>query len=109
MNYIQFPLKGQKTKKATINPKNNDNKCFQYAIPSALSHKNIVKDPQEISNKSFIGKYNYREISFPLHKENWKKFETNKAIALNILYVPYNRKEMRHSHISKHNSKSKLE
>ena len=66
-------------------------------MPAALNHKNIVRDAQEISKtKSFIG------------KDNWKKFEiNNKAIALNILYVPYGRKEMRHAHISKHNSKCK--
>ena len=34
-----------------------------------------------------------------------KKFETNnKMIATNILYVPYNSKQIRPAHISKHNS-----
>ena len=37
---------------------------------------------------------------------DWKKFEqNNKAIALNILYVPYNTKQMRQAYISKYNSK----
>ena len=45
--------------KATINPKNNDNKHFQYAIRIALNHKKIVKDLQRISKfKPFIKKYN---------------------------------------------------
>ena len=30
-SYIDFP-KWIKNKKATINPKNNDDKCFQYAL-----------------------------------------------------------------------------
>ena len=30
-----------RNKKATINPKNNDVKCFQYALTVALSHKQI--------------------------------------------------------------------
>ena len=30
-----------KNKKATINPKNNDGKCFQYAITAALNHEQI--------------------------------------------------------------------
>ena len=38
-----------KNKKATINPKNNNDKCFKYAITGALNHKSIVKDQQEIS------------------------------------------------------------
>ena len=38
------------------------------------------------------------------HKNEWKKFESNnQSVALNILYVPYNTKEIRHAYISKHN------
>ena len=36
-------------KKATINPKNNDDKCFQYALNVALNYEKIKKDPQRIS------------------------------------------------------------
>ena len=36
-------------KKETINPKNNDDKCFQYALTVALNYHNIEKDPQRIS------------------------------------------------------------
>ena len=44
-----------KNKKATINPKNNDDKCFKYAITVVLKHKNILKDQQRISKiKTFI-------------------------------------------------------
>ena len=32
-------LKWLKNKKATINPKNNEDKCFQYALTVALSHE----------------------------------------------------------------------
>ena len=85
--------------KATINPKNNDNKHFQYAIRIALNHKKIVKDLQRISKfKPFIKKYNWRKIKFLSHKNDWKNFESNnKSIALNILYVPYNTKEIKHA------------
>ena len=37
-----------KNKKATINPKNDDGKCFQCAITVALDHKHFLKDPQII-------------------------------------------------------------
>ena len=41
---------------------------------------------------------------FPSHSKDWRKFEgNNKAIALNILYVPYNTKEIRQAYISEHN------
>ena len=42
-----------KSKKATINPNNNDNKCFQYALTVALNYEIIKKDPQR---KSKTGK-----------------------------------------------------
>ena len=34
-------LKWLKNKKATINPKSNDDKCFQYAETVALNYQNI--------------------------------------------------------------------
>ena len=53
-SYIDSP-NWLKNKKATINPKNNNDKCFKYAITGALNHKSIVKDQQEISKiKLFI-------------------------------------------------------
>ena len=84
-----------KNKKVTINPKNNDDNCFQYALTVALNHQNIEKKPQRISNvKPFINQYNWKEIDFPSHSKDWKKFEqSNKAIALNILFVPQNAKK----------------
>ena len=33
-------------KKSTINPKNNDDKCFQYALTVALNYEKIKKDLQ---------------------------------------------------------------
>ena len=62
-----------KNKKATINPKNKDDKCFQYAITVALDYKNIKNNPQEITKiKPFIDQYNWKEINFPSQKDDWK-------------------------------------
>ena len=47
-SYIHSP-KWLKNKKATINLKNNDDECFQYAITVALNHEQIKKDPQRIT------------------------------------------------------------
>ena len=53
-SYIDSP-KWLKNKKATINPKNNDDKCFQYALTVASNYEQIKKDPQVISKiKPFI-------------------------------------------------------
>ena len=92
-------------KKSTINPKNNDDKCFRYALTVALDYEKIQKDPQRISKiKPFIDQYNWKEIDFPSHSKDWKKIDSNnKSIALNILYVPNSTEKIRHAYKSKYN------
>ena len=76
-SYIYSP-KWLKDKKLTINPKNNDHKCFQYAATLALNLDKIKKDPQRISKiKPFIEQYNWKEIKFPSTSKDWKIFESN--------------------------------
>ena len=101
--YIDSP-KWLKNKKTTINPKTNDDKCFQYAITVSLNHEQTKNHPERISNiKPFIDQYNWKEIDFSSHIKDWKRFESNnKSIALNILYVPHNTEELRHAHKSKY-------
>ena len=103
-SYIDFP-KWLKNKRATVNPKNNGDKCFQYALTVALNYEQIKDHPERISkNKPFIDKYNWKEIDFSSHGKDWKKFESNnKSVALNILYVPHNTEKIRHAYKSKYN------
>ena len=102
-SYIDSP-KWLKDKKSTINPKNNDDKCFQYAVTLALNLDNIKKDPQRVSKiKPFIEKYNWGDIDFPSTSKDWKKFECNNEVELNILYVPYNTKQINIAYKSKNN------
>ena len=126
-SYIE-PAKWIKDKRSTINPKNNDYKCFQYAITVALNHDKINKDPQRVSKikpfidqynwndkinkypqrvskiKPFIDQYNWNDIDFPSTSKDWKKFElNNESIALNILYVPYKTKKICLAYKSKYN------
>ena len=103
-SYIDSP-KWLKNKKATINPKNNNDKWFQYALTVALNYGKVKKHPQKISKiKLFIDQYNWKDIDFPSHSKDWKKFESNnKSIALNILYVPHNTEKIRHAYKSKNN------
>ena len=39
-----------KSKKATINPKNEDDKCPQYAATAALNYEEIEWNPESVSN-----------------------------------------------------------
>ena len=76
-----------KDKKSTINPKNNDDKCFQYAVTLALNLDNIDNHPKRISKiKPFINQYNWKDIDFPPTNKDWRKLELNNDIAL-IIYT----------------------
>ena len=106
-SYIDSP-KSLKNKKATINPKDNDNNCFQYATITVLNHKQIKNHPERISNlKPFINQYDWKGINFlPKQEKDWKKYESNnKSIALNILFLPYKTEKIRLAYKSKYNFK----
>ena len=56
--------------------------------------------------KPFMNKHNWNDIDIPSRLKDWKKFEqNNKSIALNILFVPHNTKQIRHAYKSKYNHK----
>ena len=101
-SYIKSP-KWVINKRATINPKNKDNKCFQYSITVALNHQNI----ERISNiEPFINQYNWEGINLTAGIKDWKKIEpNNKTIALNILSIPRNTKTINLACKSKYNRK----
>ena len=93
-----------KNKKATINPKNGDDKCFQYAATVKLNSEEIEPCPERVSNiKLSINKYNRKGISYS-SKIDWKEIENNNpTTGLNIVYI----KEVLPDYISKHNSTHK--
>ena len=102
-SYIDSP-KWLKDKKSTINPKNNDYKCFQHGVTLALNLDKINNHPERISKvKPFIEEYNWKDIDFPSTSKDWKKIKLNNEIALNILYVPHNTKKTEIAYKSKHN------
>ena len=96
-SYIDSP-KWLRDKKSTINPKNNDYKCFQYAVTLALNLDKINDHPERI-----IEQYNCKDIDFPSTSKDWKKIELNNEIARCILYVPHNTKKIEITYKSKHN------
>ena len=102
-SYIDSP-KWLKDKKSTITPKNNNYKCFQYAITLALNLNKSNNHPERISQiKPFIEEYNWKNIDFPSTSKDWKKFELNNDVALNIFYVPYDTKKIEIAYKSKYN------
>ena len=87
-SYIDSP-NWIKKEKAPTNPKNKDDKCFQYATTVALNHVEIESHPERLWNlKPFINKYKWKGINYPSKINDWKTFEKkNQTIALNILYI----------------------
>ena len=54
-----------KKKKATVNPKNKDNKCFQYVVTIALNYGEVESQPEKFSNiKPFMNKYKRKGINY---------------------------------------------
>ena len=99
-SYIDSP-EWIKNKKVAINPKNEDDKCFQYAVTVSVNYEEIEQNPGRVSNiKPFINKYNWKCINYPSKIDDWKTFEKNNpTIALNILYIKG--KEIYPAYISK--------
>ena len=74
-SYIKSP-EWLENKKATINPQNDDDNCFQYAITVVLNHQNIKNHPERISNiEPFSNQYNWKDIDFLSHQKKKKKKE----------------------------------
>ena len=82
-----------KKKKAAINTRNTDDKCFQYAATVALNYEEIKRNPEIVSNvKPFINKYNWKGMNYPSKTDDWKRFEKNNpTITFYILYIKKNK------------------
>ena len=82
-----------RSKKESITSEDN---CFQNALNDSLNYKTIKANPERTSKlKKYNNQHNWKDIKFPSDKEDWKKFEqNNKDIALNVLFVPHNKKEI---------------
>ena len=103
-SYIDSP-KWLQDNKSTVNQKNNDFKCFQYATTLALNLDKVTNHPERVVKvKPFIGKYNWNDINFPSNRKGWNRFEVNnKNVAFNILYVPFKTKKLEIAYKSKYN------
>ena len=76
-----------KTKKATINLKNEEDISFQYAVMVALNYEEIESHQEKLLNfKLFLNKYNWKGINYPSKIDDWKTYEKkNPTIVPNIM------------------------
>ena len=50
-----------------------------------------------------MNNYNLKEMNFPTESKDWKKFESNnKSIALNILFLPGHKEQIKQTYISEY-------
>ncbi|RWS01404.1 uncharacterized protein B4U79_12594, partial [Dinothrombium tinctorium] len=81
-SYIDLPL-FIKIKKAVVNVKNKDDKCFAYALLSALyPAEDNVERP--IKYKDYMDKVDFSCIDFPTPIWQIHKFEKTNKININI-------------------------
>ena len=65
-------------KKCTINPQNDDNKCFQYAVTLSLYHQKIGRNSFRASKiKPFDNNLDWNNINFSPQEQDYKTFEMN--------------------------------
>ena len=89
------------SKKATINPKNEKDKCFQWSIIAGLNYT-IIKE-KELKK---LLKFKRVDTDFSSHQRYWENFEQeNNSIAINVLFVSHNSEEIKLAYKSSYNKR----
>ena len=83
-SYIPLPEWLTK-KKALINPKNLDLKCFKWSVIAALKWREIDRDHQRVSKLRRYDDLDWNGISFPVSTSDINKFESRNRISVNVL------------------------
>ena len=74
-SYFESP-EWRLNKRSTINPKSNDNKCFESSIVNPLHHQKIGSHLERMLNIDFFSYMcNWKGIEFPAGIKDWKRFE----------------------------------
>ena len=86
-SYIPLP-QWLDNKKAIINPRNEDEECFKWAVIAPSGWEEVGKNPQRISNlKKFEKDFDWSEIKFPVPVKDIKGFEIINRISINLLAI----------------------
>lgn len=88
--FIKLP-KWIENKKAVINPKNDDEKCFKYAILIHIHRENeyIVKQKTPNEVKQYLkleDNLNWSSCKYPMKIDNIKNFEKDNNLTINVYY-----------------------
>ncbi|KAG7196406.1 hypothetical protein KM043_000043 [Ampulex compressa] len=70
-------------KKACVNVQNNDNKCFKWAILSALFPTDV--NPYRVNNyQDHANDHRFKDLKYPMQPKDISKFETSSNISINL-------------------------
>ena len=84
-SYIHLPDWVAK-KKAIINPQNNDEECFKWAVIAALDWPDIKINPESMSNlKKFESNYDWSGLEFPVAINKISVFERRNDVSVTVL------------------------
>ena len=73
-------------KKAILNPKNLDMKCFKWSLIAALKWEEINRDHQRVSKlRRYEDEFDWSGIRYPVSVKDINKFETRNRIGVNVL------------------------
>ena len=73
-------------KKAIINPQNNDEECFKWAVITAENFNEMSKKPQRIWNlRKFTDNYNWSGLKFLVAIKDINVFEMNSGISVQVI------------------------
>ena len=72
-------------KKAIINPKNLDMKCFKWSVIAALKWREIDSNHQRVSKLQRYDDLDWNGINFPVSTKDITKFELRNRIGVNVL------------------------
>ena len=71
-----------------INPQNEDEECFKWAVIAALKWTEIKSQTEHVSNlRKFADNYDWSGLEFPVSIKDIGKFETKNNILVNVLAV----------------------
>ena len=102
-SYIKTPRKFKS--KLSIQKNGNDTLCFSYAIAISLFHEELGIHPERINNnlRDKVKRLNWQGIDFPPSTQDYHTFEkNNEDIALNVLFIAQNSRQIRQDYTSKH-------
>ena len=84
-SYLPLPNRLAR-KKAIINPKNEYQECFKWAVIAASRWEEINSNPERLSKlKRFEKHFDWSGIGFPVSVKDIKKFEFRNQISINLL------------------------